>query len=296
MKPLKVQSPSKINLYLKVTGRRKDGYHKLLTVFQRISLSDTLYLTKKKEGFALSCEIASGLNQELSCGEDNLITKAYRLLQKQFPKIGGVSVKLIKKTPMGAGIGGGSGNAAAFLSAMNKLYRLKISKEKLAKLGGKLGADVSFFLYDAPLAVGRGVGDKISVHKAHKKNSFVLVLSERGLSTPLVYKTLPAKLPVVSMKKAEAAVKEITRLSGLGRCSDAKDLLENDLEAPAFTHRFELEKMLEKIRMKTEFPARMTGSGPTLFAALPGPRAAQKLARQLRAEFPGNKILVCSSL
>lgn len=296
MKSLTVQSPSKINLYLKVTGRRKDGYHKLVTVFQRISLSDTIYLKKQNADFNLTCRIASGLKQTLSCGEDNLITKAHRLLQEKFPKIGGVSVRLIKKTPMGAGIGGGSGNAAAFLSAMNKLYSLKISKKNLAKLGSQLGADVAFFLYDVPLAVGRGVGDKITVQKSSEKNWFVLIISEEGLSTPLVYKALPAKLPAFSVKKSEKAVKEITRLAERGRLSDSKALLENDLEAPAFSLRPQLEKMFKKISEKAEFPARMTGSGPTLFAALPDQVTARKLARLLRVEFPGNKILVCSSL
>lgn len=290
-----VQSPSKINLYLKVTGRRKDGYHKLTTIFQRISLRDTLFLQKQKSGFKLSCKIVSGLDQTLSCGEDNLITKAYRLLQKKFPKLGGVSVRLLKKNPLGAGLGAGSGNAAAFLIGMKKLFRLKISQAELVNLGSRLGADVAFFVHCASLAVGRGVGDKISVQKKGKKNWFVLILEAQSLSTPQVYKALPKKLPAVSVSGVNIKIKKILKCFQDGSGFVAGSFLENDLELPAFSLRPELKKMFKKICLITKFPVRMSGSGPTFFCVLPSQFSARKLARRLRAEFPRNKILISAS-
>lgn len=295
MNSLIVKSPSKINLYLKVIGRRKDGYHKLVTIFQRISLADIISIKKQKTGFRLTCLVSSGLKQNLSCGEDNLITKAYRLLQSKFPNLGGVSVRLIKKTPMGAGIGGGSGNAAAFLIGMKKLYALSISKKTLTKLGSRLGADVAFFLYDKPLAVGRGVGDEIKSLRIKGKLWFVLVLSEKGLSTPQVYKNLPRMLPPVSLTKINTAVRLIGGLLSPEKCAGTSGLLENDLELPAFSLRPELQKMIKKIYEKGYEATRMTGSGPTVFSMVSSFKAAQKLAGELRREFPKNKVIVCSS-
>ncbi len=185
MNRIKLRSPAKINLYLKVLGRLPNGYHQLLTVFHRISLCDQISLTKSDQGFFLETN-----QPKLSCGEDNLITKAYRALQEEVPNLGGVRVFLRKKIPIGAGLGGGSGNAAAFLLGMNRLYQLGLSVKKLTQIGSKLGADVAFFIQNVNQALGRGVGDQLISKTAKKKYWFVLALSDKPLSTQEVYQNL----------------------------------------------------------------------------------------------------------
>ncbi len=291
---MKIKSPAKLNLYLKVTGRRPDGYHKLVTLFHRISLSDTLVLSRRPSGIKLTCKI-SGLKQKLSCGEDNLIVKAYRLLRKEFPGLGGVRVQLTKKIPMGAGLGGGSGNAAAFLLGMKELYRLKISDEKFLKLGSLLGADVAFFMMGEKQAVGRGVGDILCKIPGRVKLWFVLVVSDKGLSTPEVYRSLPRALPAVSLTRINHTVRLLCASLERRQADKVAGLLENDLEAPAFKLRPELGKQLKGMHEKGIPASRMTGSGPTLFSVFFDSKAARKTAQELRREFPKNKIFVCST-
>jgi 4-diphosphocytidyl-2-C-methyl-D-erythritol kinase len=108
-----LQSPAKLNLHLRILRKRPDGYHDLLTLFHRISLADTISIRNRAAGFKLTTNLRG-----LETGEGNLITKAYRLLQKEFPKLGGVCVRLTKRIPMGGGLGGGSSNAAHFLLGM----------------------------------------------------------------------------------------------------------------------------------------------------------------------------------
>ncbi|MFA5160593.1 MAG: 4-(cytidine 5'-diphospho)-2-C-methyl-D-erythritol kinase, partial [Candidatus Omnitrophota bacterium] len=133
MKKIILKSPAKLNLHLRILGKRSDGYHELLTLFHRISLADTIIIRKNSGSFKLTTNIPS-----LETGEGNLITKAYRALQKKFPKLGGVSVRLTKRIPLGAGLGGGSSNAAFFLLGMKKLFGLKISSKELFAMGKKL--------------------------------------------------------------------------------------------------------------------------------------------------------------
>ena len=140
MKSLTLQSPAKVNLYLRITGRRADGYHILDTLFHRISLVDTLTLSKRECGFSFSS------NANLPPREGNLLFKSYLELQKKFPGLKGVHAKLVKRIPIGAGLGGGSSNAAFFLLGMIRLYGLRISKPELMKMGLRIGADVPFFL------------------------------------------------------------------------------------------------------------------------------------------------------
>ncbi len=295
MKSLTLKSPAKLNLYLKVTGRRPDGYHNLVTIFHRISLADTLSLSKSKKGFSLKCRMASGLGQKLSSGEDNLIAKAYRLLEKEVPGLGGVSVRLTKRIPLGAGLGGGSGNAAAFLTGMKKLYSLPISQARLMKLGARLGADVAFFVSGWKQALGEGVGDRLKPMKAGARHWFILIVSAKGLSTPKVYRNLPRKLPAVTLTKIERTVKLLTSFLEQKRYHQAGRILENDLELPAFFLRPSLKQIVTKINRRGLSAVKMTGSGPTVFAIAPDFKQASRFAKILRRDFPAQKVIVCSS-
>jgi 4-diphosphocytidyl-2-C-methyl-D-erythritol kinase len=290
MKSLTLKSPAKLNLYLKILRKRPDGYHDLATLFHRISLADTLRLRKKADGFQMKCS-----NPALSTGETNLVTKAYRLLQQEIPGLGGVSVSLTKKVPMGGGLGGGSSNAAFFLLGMKKLYRLKISQKRLIGLGAKLGADIPFFMLNMNQAIGLGIGDRLKNRPGKTRHTFILAASGHGLSTRRVYQNLSGKTPSAALTKVS---REITMLCAFlekrnyGRCVE---FLKNDLETPAFQLRPSLHAVLEQFQKRGVRLVRMTGSGPTVFAILPHPRDARRIKKALQKDLPKHEILICHS-
>jgi 4-diphosphocytidyl-2-C-methyl-D-erythritol kinase len=277
MRSLRISSYAKLNLFLKVVGRFPNGYHKLVTIFHRISLHDTLRLEKRKSGFSLTVKGAG-----LSAGEDNLIARAYRVLKAECPEVGGVSVFLNKKIPIGGGLGGGSSNAATFLLGMNRLYSLGLSEPKMRRMGTKLGADVPFFILDIPQAVGRGVGEKLAPRRIGRKIWFVLIVAPKGLATHKVYQNLPKRLSGPSLTKVNRTVKLICNLlEGRDKSSLCKWLC-NDLEEPAFRLRPSLQKLLHRFRKLGVSASGMSGSGPTLFAILTSRKEAVLIAKKWR--------------
>lgn len=289
MTSLKVDSPAKINLVLRLLGK-SGTYHRLLTLYHRISLKDTLILRKIPKGFRLTTD-----HRRLSCGEDNLITRAFRLLQKKFPGLDGVSVRLIKRTPLQGGLGGGSSNAAFFLLGMKRLFRLPLSLDTLCQMGKKLGADVSFFLYEVNQAIGTGFGEKITPLPARRKHWFVLVLNPAGLSTKLVYQTYDR------MPKCRNPV-SLTNLGGIVRIAsqflDSREPLTlargliNDLEQPAIRLNPEIRRTLEQMVQLGAPAVAMSGSGPTVFAVYSSRGEAVNLAARLGKYIPPERIKV----
>lgn len=289
MNSLTLKSPSKINLFLKITGKRKDGYHLMVTLFHRLSLSDEIKLTKRKDrSFRLRIS-----DKKVPTGKKNLIRKAYDELAREVPNLPGVDVVLKKNIPMGAGLGGGSSNAATFLLGMNQLYHLKLSRAKLVKLGKRLGADVPFFLYEARLALGRGRGDEITPKPFKQKLWFILVLSKQGLSTKKVFEKLHFKRSRSILTKIEQTAR---LLPNILRAKDLRQLpvfLANDLEKPAFHLRPSLKKVITNLKAKGAAASGMTGSGATVFAVLSSKAQAQNIAQGLSRDLPTKKIVVC---
>lgn len=292
MRSLTLASRAKINLYLRVLGKRADGYHDVVTLFHRLSLKDTLRLTKKSGGkFFLECSDPS-----LSLGEGNLIRRAYRLLQKKFPKLGGVSVFLQKNIPIAAGLGGGSSNAAAFFLGMKRLYGLRVSKRELMRLGGELGADVPFFLSGERQAVGLERGDRLLPCTDRRRLWFILIVSKKGLATKKVYAHLPRRNKrAVSLTNEIRAVKLIYNFLREKDFRRVSTLLRNDLELAAFRLRPSLRKIIGEFGRLGIQTARMSGSGPTVFAILSQKQEAERLAQKLRIDSDSQRILICHS-
>lgn len=153
---LSLPSPAKVNLHLQILRRRADDYHDIQTVFQYLGLQDHL-------SFGLRQDHAIKLKTPLFQvkHEDNLIIKAAHLLQQQYDVAQGVDIAIDKHIPMGAGLGGGSSNAATTLLALNNLWRLHLPQDTLMKLGAQLGADVPFFIF-GHAAWGEGIGEKLT--------------------------------------------------------------------------------------------------------------------------------------
>ncbi len=292
MRSLSVVSPAKVNLALFVTGRLPDGYHRLVTLFHRISLADQMTLTPQAAGFRLISDCPG-----LPLGEDNLITRAYRLVQKKIPGVGGVQVRLRKRIPMQAGLGGGSSNAANFLLALKRLYRLPLGRDELIALGGQLGADVPFFLYETPQALGEGRGDEIRPLVLNRKRWFVLVLSSEPLSTPRVYGEWDKHFSQGHFLTKKERVDRIRCLvSGREKSLDWAAKLYNDLEGPACRLCPGVRKTMAMVVQLGAPAVAMSGSGPAVFAVMDGEQEARALKKRLEKFIAPGRIKICRTL
>ena len=263
LEQVKQYALAKINLYLPILGRRPDGYHELETLMARISIHDTLEIDLIPSGIEFTCS-----DPALSDAQDNLATKAARLFLDEFQLDTGVRIHLDKKIPVGAGLGGGSSDAAAVLSALNSQTRTHCSREKLAELAARLGSDVPFFLH-SPTAVCRGRGEIIEPVRLQEDFQGVLVHPGFGVSTPWAYKTY-AQNP--SQGEPGRAFADFT--------------LRNDLEPPAFSKYPWLPMVKAWFQKQPEvLDALMSGSGSSIFALTRTADERGRLVVRFRAEF-----------
>lgn len=251
-------APAKINLWLRVLGKRPDGYHQVETVLQTISFADTLTLTAEAGGIALTCS-----DPRLPCNEHNLAYRAAALLAREAPGRG-VHIHLEKRIPWRAGLGGGSSDAAAVLRGLNQLWGLNWPWQQLLPLAQALGADVPFFLQGGT-GIGRGRGDELEMLPVRPDLALVLIQPPFGLSTPKVYsdwQPLDARPPAGDLSDLALALQQ-SDTQALGH------LLHNDLEEPAFRLAPELATVRQKLS-QAGFPCLLSGSGACLFAIVPG--------------------------
>ncbi|MCF6187369.1 MAG: 4-(cytidine 5'-diphospho)-2-C-methyl-D-erythritol kinase, partial [Desulfobulbaceae bacterium] len=193
-KGIYIKAPAKINLYLRVIGRRPDGYHLLATLMQKLSLYDRLEI-EKTAGCEVNLECP---DSDLPVNDENIVLRAALLfhssLQDRLPDNFGVRIILRKKIPVAAGLGGGSSDAAAMLIGLDRLFRTGCSKQELARLGLQLGADVPFFIYDRPVAWATGIGEELTEAQGLEDGSVLLVNPGFPVSTKWVYENLPLTL------------------------------------------------------------------------------------------------------
>lgn len=176
---IRVPSPAKLNLFLHITGRRENGYHELQTIFQLIDLYDWMTFTS-----TLGEEIKiDGLSEVRA--EENLIYRAAQILKPHAKKFCGLHIKIEKNIPMGAGLGGGSSNAATTLIVLNQLWECGLEQEQLADYGVKLGADVPIFIYGKN-AWAEGIGEHLSFIDLDQKQ-FIILKPDCFISTQLLF-------------------------------------------------------------------------------------------------------------
>lgn len=276
---LREEAPAKVNLSLLVGPLRPDGYHELLSVFTPIDLRDELE-------FSLTLGPASDRPGRINIvcpevgGQKNLVVRALRAVEQAAGRSIGGDVRIRKDIPVGAGLGGGSADAAVALRAAASLLEeegnVRLGDEAVHRLARSLGADVPFFLERRP-AIGRGIGDRLE-RVALPPLDLVLLLSERHLATPVVYAAFDRRVspePEEAFSARSAHVEsEWRRLSaawGGGRASQVESahavsaLLQNDLEAVSFWLMPELVDAKRAIMEEGGLGALMSGSGPTLF-------------------------------
>lgn len=253
------RAPAKLNLFLKVLKKREDGFHELLMLMEEIPLYDFLYVEKRDYGIFLDCDIIEG---------DNIVSRAARLYLDYFKIEGGFYCRLEKHIPLGAGLGGGSSDAATALLALRDIYK-KGSDKELYKLALKLGSDVPFFLKGGRCLV-RGRGEVLEKLDSPGLGWVLLVKPQESLATAQVYGEL--KKDEIGTLEGRDYIESFLE----GQELDINQCV-NDLEAPAFR----LLKELETIKKALGPGALMSGSGSTVFKICSSYEEAQLLAASL---------------
>lgn len=262
---------AKINLQLAVTGTRPDGYHELRTIFQSISLHDDLTIQRsRRAGIDLTISGAA-----LDPGPENLVWRALDLLSRELRLSGGWRARLHKHIPMGAGLGGGSSDAAAALAGGLRISGKRIAPEVLLEMGASLGADVPFFLVGGR-ALGVGRGDEVYPLEDGRRRWVVVALpKEIRVATPEAYRWLDAKLT-----KTAAPPKLFVSCARSWSLEDA-DLL-NDFEAVVFDRYPILREMKGRLLQAGAAGAALAGSGSAVFGLFQNPAQARRAARKFQ--------------
>jgi len=279
---LVVQAPAKLNLFFEVLGKRADGYHEIETLVYPIDLYDTLYVTEDPSGrVRFGCHWARRGPEVDSLGDvpegpENLAVRAVELLRQQAGVSRGIAMRLVKRIPSAAGLGGGSSDAAAALVAASTLWNLGWSDWQLGRLGAELGSDVPLFLVRGP-AVCRGRGEEVQPVSGLGLLHFVVVRPPAGLSTAAVYRACrPARRARPLAPLVEALLRGDLKRGGR--------LLFNRLEPAAET----LSPWVRRLRQELEeadcVGHRMTGSGSCHYGLCRHARHARRAARRLLAK------------
>ena len=276
---LVLPSPAKLNLFLAITGRRADGFHDLVSVAAPVEFGDTLTVERRESGFSLECDDPS-----LEIDETNLVLRAARAFAEASGWTGGAHFSLVKRIPVGAGLGGGSSNATTALLALNQLAGEPLSAEALAQVAARLGSDCVLFLRGGPVVM-RGRGEQVQpldTRAADRlRGSRVLIFKPPfAISTVWAYRQMAAGAPASYLPSAEAEA----RLTAWVDDGDAPAaaLLFNNMEAPAFTKWIALPVGLEVLRTEFALAPRMSGSGSACFAFLPEGAPVIAITRRIR--------------
>lgn len=286
MTALTLQSPAKINLLLAITGRRTDGFHELLSVVAPLEWGDTVTVEPSDE-FSLVCN-----DPAVPVDTTNLILKAAYVFRRATGLSVGAKFTLEKRIPMGAGLGGGSSNAATALLALNKLAGSPLALGELASLAAEVGSDCPLFVYGRPLSM-RGRGELIEPlpESAAKRVSGRRVLVFKpsfSISTPWAYARLAEKAPASYLSPLEAQEKLMTWMES---DAPAECVAYNNMEGPAFSKFPALPAMIERLREQFGLVSRMSGSGSACFAFLQNQSPVDAITATIRTSW-GESALV----
>ena len=279
---IRLRAPAKLNLYLRVLGKRPDGYHELETLFERIDLADELTFEQGPR-LEFTCS-----DPTLSSGDDNLVMKAARLLQQEAGCSAGARIRLEKRIPIAAGLGGGSSDAAAALLGLNQLWELGLERSRLVELAARLGSDVPFFLSPGAFAIGRGRGERCEPLDTPAQLAHVLVVPPERLSTKEIYAGAHRILSEVEGFGLTARTPSITMVMHALRNGPAMaglaDGLWNDLEPEAIRRCPIIGRIQGHLRDLGCEGVRVSGSGPAVYGLCRDVAHAQVVAAQLRSD------------
>ena len=267
------RSPAKVNLLLRVLGKRHDGYHDIVSLMQRISLYDDMEFHLTDGGIELSCP-GSTLPED----RRNIVYQAAEALCSRTSLLQGVQITIRKHIPIAAGLGGGSSNAATTLVTLNDMMALGYSTGELMEIGAAIGADVPFFIF-ARTAWASGIGDHLQ--EAHDIPSLWFVLVNPGfpLSTKDIYEGLNLGLTKERIKYNIQRFKSVPQIAGA---------LSNDLERVSLKIYPVLSKIKDLLTACGALGSLMSGSGPTVFGIFSGREGAEGAAREIQKSDVGS--------
>lgn len=284
---MKIRAPAKINLRLKVVGKRADGYHLLDTIMVPVSLYDEIEIHKLRiaptqektadELIKITCD-----DPAVPAGEENLAYRAAQLILKNRRGVPAVHIHIRKSIPLGAGLGGASTDAAATLVGLNRLFKLRLSFPKLEKMALSLGADVPFFIRARP-ARARGIGERLSPLGELPRIWSVIIYPGFPVSTAWVYGNLAKLTKPIANTSIATSLKSFDQLSSL---------LENDLESVTLSQYPEIGVLKQKLLREGAPRVLMSGSGSSVFGVFASKQAALTAFERLRKEEGARAFLV----
>ena len=282
MDRLSLPSPSKVNLYLEVLGRRDDGYHEIRSIAVLTELCDTVILERRHSGVTVEA-----VDPRVPRGPENLCHRAASLLLEHCAVRGGVAIRIEKRIPIAGGMGGGSSNAAATLWGLNVMYGFGRSPEELMGLGGELGSDVPLFL-SRGAAFMSGRGERVEQLPPISPRWLVIATPGMEISTASVYRRL--RLPLTS---EEPGIRMRALLES-GQEDAALSCCFNRLEEVVLSAYPEVAALKQRLSVGGAGPVLVSGSGPTVFGMVRGAELARRLGSNLAET--GIRAVVCRTL
>lgn len=264
---MQILAPAKINLSLSVLGRRSDGFHEIETFIAPISVCDEIKIERRsrKQKIAFRCDDPS-----VPKGEDNIVVRAANVFFKKTRITSGISIDLKKRIPHGAGLGGGSSDAASTLLALNELFETNLPREALARMAEMIGSDVPFFIFQSA-AVCKGRGELVSPTRLRRQLTMLLLKPVFGVPTQWAYSRWRDS-------------REIPGVSYTSQAFDGQTIM-NDLERPVFEKFVFLAQVKMWLLQQPEVGAAlMSGSGSTVFAVIRDNIDVDRLATRAKAE------------
>lgn len=265
-----IKAPAKINFFLEIKNKRADEYHNLESIMQTVSLYDELSFELAKNMVSLECS-----DKSLSAYETNIVYKAAMAVKKHYNADKGVKIYLKKEIPIGAGLGGGSSDAASTLEALVKLWNIKTTKDELEQIAIKLGADVPFFLTGGT-ALCEGIGEIVTPLKSIGELNIILVNPGFGVPTADVYKKI--KFPLTNQAKIHT-IKDLIFNNSFNKKEAFKSCFNRfeEFVFPNYPEILEIKRVLNELC----YASLMSGSGATVFSILDSGIKIEKLKSRL---------------
>lgn len=274
MKVLTISAPAKINLSLDITGKLENGYHTLEMILQTISLKDEIMLEKQPEGVTIVCT-----HPLVPSDGSNICHKAARAFFLKTGIQGGVKIQIQKRIPVGAGLAGGSSNAAAVLKGLNTLYETCLSEDELLEMGLQCGADVPFCLAGGT-CLARGIGEKLTRLPSFGGVHAVLIMPEFSVSTAWVYQNYRMDDPV-----RHPDTQAILSALRAGDVAKVAREMKNVLETVTAVKYPEIEGIKRDLKNSGALGSLMSGSGPSVFGLFGDPEQARRAFAILQNQY-----------
>jgi 4-diphosphocytidyl-2-C-methyl-D-erythritol kinase len=274
---ISLKAPAKVNLFLEILGKRDDGYHEIETIMQEIDLADSLQFEETQEGVKLECN-----DKNIPVNQDNLVCKAANLILEECGIKKGVLINLEKNIPVGAGLGGGSSDAATTLKALNSLWKVGLSNEELMEFAAKLGSDIPFFI-NGKTSLCRGRGELIAPVEVRSRMDYIILFPRVHISTETIYKNL--KIDLTKKRKDVNFFLDALKYSEVASISK---LLFNRLEEVIFATYPDLLQVKSDLESFDFCGVSISGSGSAFFGLCNDRHQAEVIKSKVELSGMGN--------